>query len=303
MTAARIAISGSSGLVGSALAVSLDREGHEVVRLVRREPRRHDELLCDPATGRIDTAGLEGLEAVVHLAGENIASSRWSPSQKERIRASRVDGTRRLADSLVGLSRPPATLICASAVGYYGDRGDERLDEASAPGSGFLPETCVAWEAAADPARRAGIRVVTLRIGVVLSAEGGALARMLTPFRLGLGGRLGHGRQRMSWITLEDLIRVIRHVLQDRTLHGPVNAVAPQTVTNGEFTTTLGRVLCRPTLLPLPAALLRLLLGEMGQALLLDGSHVTPERLRQAGFEFRHHALEPALRSLLDRAE
>jgi uncharacterized protein (TIGR01777 family) len=303
VTAARIAISGSSGLVGSSLVAFLAREGCTVVRLVRSEPRRRDEVLCDPATGRIDAARFEGLRAVVHLAGVNIAASRWSASQKERIRSSRVDGTRLVAESLAGLTRPPATLVCASAIGYYGDRGDERLDENSPAGSGFLPETCVAWEAAADPARQAGIRVVTLRIGVVLSTEGGALARMLTPFRLGLGGRLGHGRQRMSWITLEDLVRVIGHVLWDRTLHGPVNAVAPQAVTNAEFTASLGRVLRRPTLLPLPAAVLRLLLGEMGQALLLDGSQVVPERLCRAGFEFRHGALEPALTSLLGRAE
>jgi uncharacterized protein (TIGR01777 family) len=298
----RVAISGGSGLVGTALGASLAAEGHRVQRLVRRPPAAdREEVFWDPAAGRIDAAGLEGAHAVVNLAGENIAAGRWTTARKERIRSSRVDGTRLIAETLAALERPPRVLVNASAIGYYGDRGDEPLDETSSPGAGFLAENCVEWEAATAAARRAGICVVWLRIGVVLTVAGGALPRMLTPFRLGLGGRIGSGRQFMSWITLEDLTRVIHRAVFEEALDGPVNAVAPGPVRNAEFTRTLGVVLRRPTLLPLPAWAVRLLLGEMGQELLLASTRVVPARLEAAGFVFRHAAAEPALRSVLGR--
>jgi uncharacterized protein (TIGR01777 family) len=296
----RIAISGAGGLVGAALAARLTGEGHRVLRLVRREAvEGTDAVAWDPVAGRIDRAGLEGTDAVVHLAGENVAAARWSAAQKERIRSSRVDGTRLLAGALAGLRRPPRVLVNASAIGYYGDRGDEPLDEDSAPGTGFLAETCAAWEAATEAARRGGMRVVRLRIGVVLSARGGALARMLLPFRLGLGGRVGNGRQYMSWITLEDLVRTVSHALGDERLEGPVNAVAPRPARNAEFARALGRVVRRPVWLPLPGWLVRLLLGEMGEALLLAGARVLPVRLERSGFAFRHGDAAAALQSIL----
>jgi uncharacterized protein (TIGR01777 family) len=296
----RIAISGSGGLVGSAFAAALAGEGHRVVRLVRRASAQGpDEVAWDPAAGRIDAAGLEGVDAVVHLAGENIASRRWSAARKERIRTSRVEGTRLVAGAVAGLARPPRVLVNASAIGYYGDRGDELLEEGSAPGSGFLAETCVAWEAATAPARQAGLRVVSLRIGIVLSAAGGALGRMLVPFRLGLGGRIGDGRQFMSWVALDDLVGIIRRCVLDDTLAGAINAVAPGPVRNAEFTAALGRALRRPTPLPVPAWAVRLLFGEMGTALLLAGARVVPARLERAGFAFRHAGLGSGLASIL----
>ncbi len=298
-----VAVSGSSGFVGSALVRSLEQDGYRVVRLVRREPATgRDEVRWDPAAGTIDADGLEGLDAVVHLAGENIAARRWSSRQKDRIRRSRVDGTRLIAQTLAALDRPPELLVNASAIGFYGDRGEEILDEDSPAGSGFLAESCVAWEAATEPARRASVRVALLRIGVVLSPEGGALRRMLPVFRLGLGGRLGHGRQFMSWIALDDLIGAVGHVLHDPTLVGPINVVAPTAVRNREFTRVLGRVLRRPTAFPVPALLLRLALGQMAQELLLGGARIRPARLQRAGFSFRRGDLEAALGSLLGRA-
>ena len=235
----------------------------------------------------------------MNLAGESIAARRWTGSVKERIRRSRVDGTRLLAETLGRLTRRPQALVSASAVGYYGHRGDEPLTEESPPGSGFLAEVCREWEAAADPARAAGIRVVHPRLGVVLAGQGGALPRMALPFRLGVGGVIGSGRQYWSWIEVGDLVRAIELCLALDTLAGPVNAVAPIPVTNREFTRALGRVLRRPTLVPLPAAAVRLLLGEMGRALLLDSARVLPRRLERAGFRFRHPDLEAALRAAL----
>jgi uncharacterized protein len=253
----------------------------------------------DPDAGTIDAAALEGVDAVVHLAGESIAALRWTRSVKERIRRSRVDGTRLLAETLGRLTRRPQVLVSASAVGYYGDRGDELLTEESPPGSGFLAEVCREWEAAADPARAAGIRVVHPRLGVVLAGQGGALPRMAIPFRLGVGGVIGSGRQYWSWIEVADLARAIELCLALDTLSGPVNTVAPTPVTNREFTRGLGRVLGRPTLVPLPALAVRLLLGEMGGALLLDSARSLPRRLARAGFRFRHPDLESALRAAL----
>ncbi len=280
----RVAVTGASGFVGSALLPALPAAGHEAVRIRR---------------GAFDAAVLAGADAVVHLAGENIGAGRWTPRRKEAIRESRVAGTRRLAAILAGLPRPPRALVCASAGGYYGDRGEEMLTEESGPGTGFLPEVCRAWEEAAAPAAAAGVRVVSLRIGMVLGAGGGALARLLPLFRLGLGGRLGGGRQWQSWISREDLVGIVLRTLEDGTLRGPVNAVAPNPVTNREFTETLARVLGRPAFLPVPAFALRLAAGEIADALLLSSARVVPAKLEAAGFGFRQPRLDEALRAAL----
>lgn len=296
----KVAVTGATGLVGSALVPVLATAGHEVVRLVRAMPTAGGDIHWDPAAGRLDAASLEGLDAVVHLAGERI-TGRWTAAKKARIRSSRVQGTRLLAETLARLTRPPKALVCASAVGYYGERGTEVVREESPPGAGFLAEVCREWEAAARPAAEKGIRVVHLRIGVVLSAAGGALALMLTPFKLGLGGRVGSGRQYMSWIAIDDLAGIIPHALTNESLRGPVNAVAPQPVTNLEFTKTLGRVLGRPTIFPMPAFAARLAFGEMADELLLASTRVEPARLIASGYKFRAPELEAALRRLLGK--
>lgn len=248
-----------------------------------------------------DLSRLNGVDAVVHLAGENIASGRWTKAKKERIRDSRVNGTRNLCESLSLLPEPPRVLVCASAIGYYGDRGEIALTEADQPGRGFLPEVCTAWERATKPATDEGIRVVNLRIGIVLTPEGGALQQMLLPFQLGLGGKVGNGRQYWSWISLPDLVRAIQFAIETESLSGAVNAVAPNPVTNEVFTQKLGRVLRRPTLVPLPAFAARLVLGEMADDLLLSSIRVVPQKLQNAGFEFEHPELERALRAVLNR--
>jgi len=298
----RVAITGSTGLVGTEVATVLSSAGHEVVRLVRRAPAPGEKavLRWDPEKGKVDAAGLEGLDAVVHLAGENIASGRWNAARKAAIRDSRVNGTRLLCEALAGLARPPKTLVCASAIGIYGDRGEEPLTEESPPGTGFLAGVCREWETASGPAARKGIRVVALRIGVVLSPNGGALSRMLPLFRSGLGGVIGGGRQFVSWVALDDLPLIILHALQCVDLSGPVNAVAPRPVTNREFTEALGKALSRPTPLPVPAFALRLAVGrEMADALLLASARVLPRRLEETGYRFRFPELGPALRHLL----
>ncbi|RME27158.1 MAG: TIGR01777 family protein [Deltaproteobacteria bacterium] len=292
-----IAISGASGLVGRALATALSSEGHRVVPLVR-PGSVGDGVRWNPSEGPALPDGLVA-DAVVHLAGENIGGGRWTAARKQRIRDSRVVGTRRLAEALAALPAPPRTFIVASAVGIYGDRGDAWVDEDSPPGTGFLAEVCQAWEAAAQPACSAGIRVVQVRIGVVMSPEGGALPRLLWPFRLGLGGPVGTGRQYVSWIALDDLVGVFRFLLARTDIAGAVNAVAPHPVTNADLARILGAVLGRPAVLPLPAAAVKLLLGEMGAALLLSGALVRPKVLTEAGFVFRHPDLEEALRALL----
>ena len=298
----KILVSGSTGLIGSALVPFLTSGGHSVVRLIRTETRPGQAAVYwDPAAGKIDSSALEGLDAVVHLAGENIAARRWTPAQKARIRDSRVQGTRLLAQSLARLQQPPTVMVCASAIGFYGDRGTEDLTEKSAPGSGFLTYTCLAWEAAAQPASEKDIRVVNLRLGVVLSPRGGALAKMLLPFRLGVGGKIGSGRQYMSWIGIDDVVGAIHYALTTDELHGPVNAVAPNPVTNLEFTKTLGRVLSRPTIFPMPAFAARLAFGEMADELLLASTRVKPARLQNSGYYFRHPRLEDALRHLLGK--
>ncbi len=293
----RILIGGASGLVGSALSAYLGTAGHEVWSLVRRPARPEArEVHWDPDGGDLRVADVEGFDAVVHLGGANIAGGRWTKRYKETIRASRVDSTTLLAETLARLRKGPRVFLSASAVGMYGNRGDDPLDENSPPGTGFLPETCLAWEAATDAARAAGIRTVNLRIGVVLALRGGALGTMLTPFRLGVGGPLGDGRQFMSWIALEDLVGMIDFALQDDDLSGPVNATAPHPVRQGDFARTLGHVLRRPAILPAPAFAIRMALGEMGQALLLDGARVMPIAAARAGFPFLFPYLEDALR-------
>jgi len=297
-----IVVSGSSGLIGSALVPELGAAKHNVKRLVRRALRgREAEAHWDPAAGSLDPKLLEGCDAVVHLGGENIAAGRWTAAKKRRIRDSRVRSTKVLSEAMARLSRAPKVLVCASAIGYYGDRGSELLTEESAPGSGFLPEVCRAWEAAAAPAAKKGIRVVHMRFGVVLSRKGGALTKMLLPFWLGLGGKVGSGSQYMSWIAIGDAVGALQYALEHEALRGPVNAVAPNPVTNLEFTRALGRALHRPTIFPMPAAAARLVFGEMADALLLSSARVEPARLKAGGYRFRHPALDEALRHLLER--
>jgi uncharacterized protein len=299
----QVAITGASGMVGSVLTRSLEAGGHRVTPLVRSRDRAGpDAIFWDPAAGHIDVERLEGFDAVVHLAGENLGAGRWTDARKARIRQSRVEGTRLLSEALAHLQRPPQVLISASAVGWYGDRGAEPIDETSPPGEGFLAEVCRAWEAATAPAEDAGIRVVQLRMGVVLSPRGGALAQMLPVFKLGLGGRLGSGDQIMSWIHLDDVVSAYVHALSAPELEGPVNAVAPEPVPNADFTRILASVLHRPALLPVPAAALKLALGrDLAEQALLGGQYVLPRRLTTSGFHWRYPQLEVALRHLLDR--
>ena len=294
-----IAVSGASGLVGATLVPLLTTGGHEVTRIVRSEATA-GEITWDPQSD-FDASPLEGIDAVVHLAGENIAASRWSEKVKERIRSSRVRGTRSLCEGLAKMQTPPRVLVCASAVGFYGDRCDEVLDEESAKGSGFLADVVQQWEAATQPAREAGIRVVNLRFGVILSPKSGALSKMLLPFKLGGGGRIGNGNQYWSWISIDDAAGAIHHALMTDSLSGPVNAVSPNPVTNQEFTKTLGHVLRRPTIVPMPAFAARLALGEMANELLLASTRVEPKKLQQTGYEFRQATLEVTLRHLLGK--
>lgn len=296
----KILVSGSHGLVGKALMKSLTVDGHEVIRLVRHEPIfGAPEIWWDPSQGRIDAEHLEGLEVVVHLAGESIASGRWTDQKKRTIRESRVKGTSLLSESLSRLSRPPSVFLCASAIGYYGDRGDELLTEQSAPGNDFLAKVCIEWEGATTAAVEKGIRTVHTRFGIILDDNGGALAKMLTPFRLGIGGRVGSGKQWMSWVALDDVVSALKFLVGETSTRGPVNFVSPNPVTNAEFTKTLGRVLSRPTLFPVPEFGARLAFGEMADALLLSSQRVEPTVLKSKGFEFRWTTLEPALRSIL----
>jgi uncharacterized protein (TIGR01777 family) len=299
--AMKILITGSHGLVGTALIKLLTTDGHQFVRLVRHAPAGSNEIEWHPNQGVINVASLEGFDAVVHLAGESIASGRWSDAKKQAILDSRVNGTTLLSRSLAQLSQPPAVFLSASAIGYYGDRGDEQLTEQSAPGKGFLTEVCQQWEDATAPAAEKGIRTVRTRLGIVLDEKGGALAQMLTPFRMGIGGRIGSGKQWMSWIALHDVVGAMRFILFDSFVNGPVNFVSPFPVTNAEFTKTLGRVLSRPTFFPVPAFAVRLSFGEMADALLLSGQRVVPAVLQSRGFGFQFPRLEPALRRILHR--
>lgn len=295
----RVLVTGARGLIGSALGAALERQEHEVVRLTRAAPSGAGEFRWNPERGKLDRAAFEGVDAVVHLAGETVAG-RWTDAKKRRIRDSRVLGTRLLSETAASLDAPPATLVCASAIGLYGDRGDEVVTESSPPGSGFLAGVVRDWEAAAEPARAAGIRVVHTRFGIVQSADGGALKAMLPIFRLGLGGRLGDGRQWVSWVSIDDTVGAIGFALAHGDLAGAVNVTAPEPVTQAEHARTLARVLGRPAVLPAPAFAVRAGLGEFAGEV-LTGARVVPERLSGQGYAFRHRELEPALRDVLGR--
>lgn len=296
----RVGITGASGLIGSALAAALRERGDEPVPFVRRPPQP-GEIEWRPTEGRLDAADLAQLDAVVNLAGAGIGDHRWTDDYRRQLIASRTAGTNLLAEAIAGAADAPAVLVNASAIGYYGDRGDELLTESAPPGDGFLSEICIAWEAATEPAAAAGVRVAKLRTGIVLSADGGALPKLLPLFKFGLGGRFGNGRQWMSWISIDDEVRAILHLL-DQPLSGPFNLVAPNPVTNREFAATLGSVLHRPTLLPVPAFGPRLLLGgDRANALLFDGQRVQPAALTSSRFEFQHPTLDAALRAVLGR--
>ena len=298
----KILVTGSSGLICSALCDTLAADRHEIIRLVRsREQATDSSVYWNYSTGEIDSAQLEGIDAAVHLAGENIAAGRWTEQRKQEILVSREQGTRVLAATLARLNRKPATLVSASATGYYGDRGDEPLREDSPPGEGFLADICRQWEAGLQPAVAAGIRVVTLRTGVVITRHGSLLKKVLPLFKAGLGGKLGSGRQYMSWIALDDLLGVIRFALEQRSLVGPVNAVAPQPVTNAEFTRTLGRLLHRPTIFTAPSFALRLTFGQMADEMLLSSARVVPAQLARFGYQFQFPDLDSALRNALER--
>lgn len=290
----RIAVAGASGLIGSALVPALSSSGHEVVRLVRHEPSAPGEVFWDPSLGRIDAGSLGAVDAAVNLSGATL-DRRWTRTRKREIRESRAGSTTLLATTLAGMEPLPRVFVCAGGVGIYGDRGDEILTEESETGSGFLAEVADAWEAAAEPARAAGIRVVNFRHGIVLSREGGALGRMLTPFGLGLGGRVGSGKQWLSWVAIDDLVAAYAFALDHDDLSGPIDLTSPNPVTNERFVKALGRALRRPTVLPLPAFAVRTLFGEMGDVVLLQGQRVLPARLLEAGFEFRYPDLDAAL--------
>jgi uncharacterized protein (TIGR01777 family) len=290
-------------LVGSALYEKLVRNNVEVVRLSRSQSanKSSSDIVWDDASGSVEAVLLEGFDAVIHLAGESIASGRWTATKKERIRNSRVGPTRRLSEILSNLKTPPKLFLSASAIGFYGHRGDEALKETSPVGQGYLPEVCQEWETSARGVNNKGIRTAQLRIGIVLSPKGGALVQMLTPFKMGVGGKLGSGQQYMSWIALEDLVEIILFVLKDNSLEGPINTVSPFPVTNSEFTRALGQVLHRPTLFPVPSIMARLAFGEMADALLLASTRVLPEKLLKSGFEFRYPQLASALRFELQK--
>ena len=304
----RILVSGSSGLVGTALVQALVQRGHTVSRLVRsgsaaRSAAAGLPVRWDPVSGDFDAAAAEGADAVVHLAGASLAEGRWNDARKRVLRSSRVDATRHLVSALAKLSRPPQIFVSASAVGYYGDRGDEELTEESPPGSDFLAELARNWEAEAARAAEFGARVVMLRFGVILSTQGGALPRMLPPFRLGLGGRLGSGKQWMPWLTLGEVVGCIRYVLGKAETRGAINALAPNPVRNAEFTSILGKVLRRPTVFPVPALALRVLFGELADVVLLAGQRVLPRKLQALGYSFQQPELEAALSALLRPAD
>ncbi len=293
----KILISGASGMVAGHLIPILESKGHSIWKLVRGKSAGENEIVWSSKEGFSgdEAAKLEGFDAVIHLAGDNVASENWSAEKKKKIRASRIDGTRFLIDELAECDSKPATVISASAIGYYGNREDEVLTEESEVGKGFFPEICSEWESEAFRAREFGARVVMPRIGIVLSPDGGALEKMLTPFKLGVGGVIGSGMQWMSWIAIEDLVGLIVFALENESVEGPINATAPNPVTNETFTKTLGRVLHRPTLIPVPEFAIKLLFGEMGETLLLQGNRVLPKKAELAGYEFQFPELEPAI--------
>jgi uncharacterized protein (TIGR01777 family) len=295
----RIAITGASGLIGSKLRAFLSTAGHTVASVTRSNPEPGD-ILWSPTENQIDADAFEGHDAVIHLAGENLFSLRWTKSKKQKIMDSRVCGTRRLAESLAKLKNKPRVLICASATGYYGHQGEKILTEESPNGQGFLAEVCRQWEAAADAARRAGIRVVHMRTGVVLTPKGGALRLMITPFKLGLGAAIGSGEQYLSWITPDDLVGLFYEAIFNARITGALNATAPEPVTNKEFTRALGRVLNRPTPLSIPAIAPKFFLGEMADEMILHGQRAVPQKALNQGFAFQYPDLESALGGVLD---
>jgi hypothetical protein len=293
----KVLVSGASGLIGSALLPALQSSGYEVTRLVRSAASGKSDIAWDPSRP-LAPESVSGFDAVVHLAGESIVG-RWTDAKKRRVRESRVQGTRNLAEALAATPQAPRVFISASAIGYYGDRGEETLREESSSGSGFLPEVCREWEAAAEPARKAGIRTAQMRFGVVLSASGGALQKMLPPFRMGVGGNIGSGRQWMSWIDIDDVVGAIQHVIKADNLRGPVNVAGPNPVRNAEFTKTLASVLSRPAIFPMPAFAARLLFGQMADELLLASQRVEPDKLLASGYVFQKPELRAALETIL----
>jgi uncharacterized protein len=304
----RILVSGSTGFLGTSVVETLEREGHSITRLVRPDTSlpgaasgSGQTVAWDPVAGKFDAGAAEGAEALVHLAGASIGEGRWNASRKRLLRTSRIDATRHLIGALAKLQRPPRVIVAASAMGYYGNRGDETLTETSAPGNDFLAGLCREWEEETARGAEFGARVVSLRFGIILAAHGGALPRMLTPFKMGVGGRLGTGRQWMSWLTLEETVRVIEFALANEDLVGPVNAVTPNPVRNVEFTKILAKTLHRPAIFPAPAFALRLALGEMADALLLGSQKVMPAKLASAGYEFLQPDLANALGKVLGR--
>jgi uncharacterized protein (TIGR01777 family) len=295
-----VLVTGAHGLIGSALLPRLRADGHRVVRLVRDDPEGSDDVRWDPAAGTIDAAGLEGVDAVVHLAGAGIGDRKWTPARKQLILESRTQSTDLLARTLAGLSRQPQVLLSGSAVGFYGDRGAEELTEGSGPGDDFPARVCVAWEAATAPAEAAGIRVVHLRTGIVLARHGGALQRLLLPFKLGLGGRVGSGDQYMSWITLDDHVGAMRHLLTNDSVRGAANLTAPNPATNAEFTRALGAAVHRPTVLPTPLLPLKAVYGdELVERLLVIGQRALPRALEESGYRFTHTDVDDALRAVV----
>lgn len=294
-----VAVTGTSGLIGSSLVSFLSKKDITVCKILREYPTEN-EISWKPENGDWDTAFTDGIDGIVHLAGENIASGRWTKEKKEKIRSSRIEGTKRLCDQILKLPTPPSVFLCASAVGFYGDRGAEILNEDSSRGDGFLPDVCIEWEGAADTISMAGIRVVNLRFSMVLSNAGGALSKMLTPFKMGMGGKIGSGKQYMSWVAIDDVTGAIYHALVTDSLRGPVNVTSPNPVTNKEFTKTFGRVLKRPTIMPMPAFGARLAFGEMANDLLLASTRVEPEKLLDAGYHFQYPELENALKHILN---
>lgn len=298
----KILVSGARGLVGKALNAELAKQGNEIVSLVRRTPAPGArEIEWHPNKGLIDAEKLEGFDVVVHLAGESIASGRWTDEKKKQIRESRVKGTTILSEAISKLSNPPATFVSASAIGFYGNRGEEQLSEESGPGNDFLADVCQEWEASTVAARTKGIRTVLARFGIILDQEGGALEKMLTPFKMGIGGKVGDGKQWMSWIALDDVVHGLLFVIEQPSISGPVNFVAPTPVRNVEFTKTLGSVLSRPTIFPVPAFAARLAFGEMADGLLLSSARVEPKKLLASGFKFSYPTLKPALEEILKK--
>jgi len=295
----KVAVTGSSGLIGSSL-VSFLSEKSVTVSKILRENTKDDDISWKPEDGDWDSAFTGGVDGIVHLAGENIASGKWTRKKKEKIRNSRIEGTTRLCEHILKLPTPPSVLVCASAIGYYGNRGVEFLNEGSSRGSGFLPDVCLGWEEAAESVSKAGIRVVNVRFGIVLSKDGGALAKMMTPFKIGMGGKIGSGTQYMSWVAMDDVTGAIYHTLITESLKGPVNVTAPNPVTNKEFTNTLGEVLKRPAVVPIPAFAAKLAFGEMANDLLLASTKVAPKRLSDSGYKFQYPELENALKHVLD---